>query len=272
MPPGMISNFFHDRLVPGSLLDVRAPSGSFVLNQNSQRPVVLIAGGVGITPHVSMLSWLVATNANREIWLFYGVRNRAEHAMYDDLKMLAKTRANFRAVTFYSQPSDTCREGIDYDVKGHVSVDIMKQVLRSRSCEFYVCGPSSMMETISHDLQVWGVLHDDIKLEAFGTTGLANSEFADDDSTADHSKPSLIHFSRSNKKVRWTPSTKSLLELAEASGIKARFGCRSGNCGTCSSSVQDGKIKYIRQPGVEPALGSCLICIARPQGDVVIDL
>ena len=271
-PPGMISNFFHDRLVRGSLLDVRAPNGSFFLNQNSERPIVLIAGGVGFTPLISMLNWLIATNARREIWLFYGVRNRAEHAMYDDLKVIANTRANVRIVTFYSQPSDTCREGTDYDVAGHVSVDVIKRVLRSGNYEFYVCGPSSMMETINRDLQIWGVPPGDIKFEAFGPAALANYESDESAATVGRTKPSQVHFSRSKKTVRWTPSTKSLLELAEANGIKARFGCRAGNCGTCSSGLQRGQISYIRQPGVELTSGKCLVCIARPQGDVVIDL
>jgi ferredoxin len=148
----------------------------------------------------------------------------------------------------------------------------MKQVLKSSNYEFYVCGPSSMMETITRDLQACGVPRDDIKLEAFGPTPLINSEPGDSAATAGNAKPHRIHFSRSNKTVRWTPSTRSLLELAEASGIKARFGCRAGNCGTCSSGIKDGQVGYIRKPGVEPASGSCLICIARPRGDVVIDL
>lgn len=272
VPPGMISNFLHDRFAQGSVLDAYAPNGSFFLNQNSARPIVLIAGGVGVTPLISMLSWLLATNARREIWLFYGVRNGAEHAMYDDLKVLAKTRANFKAVTFYSQPSHSCRKGIDYDVEGHVSVAVMKRLLKSSSYEFYVCGPSSMMETVTSDLQSWGVPRDDIKLEAFASDSLVNSAANEGNTTADHAKPHRVHFARSKKTVSWTPSTKSLLELAEASGIKPRFGCRSGNCGTCSSGIKDGQIGYIRKPGVEPAAGSCLICIARPRGDVVIDL
>lgn len=272
VPPGMISNFLHDRFAQGSVLDAYAPNGSFFLNQNSARPIVLIAGGVGVTPLISMLSWLLATNARREIWLFYGVRNGAEHAMYDDLKVLAKTRANFKAVTFYSQPSHSCRKGIDYDVEGHVSVAVMKRLLKSSSYEFYVCGPSSMMESVTSDLQSWGVPRDDIKLEAFASDSLVNSAANEGNTTAYHAKPHRVHFARSKKTVSWTPSTKSLLELAEASGIKPRFGCRSGNCGTCSSGIKDGQIGYIRKPGVEPAAGSCLICIARPRGDVVIDL
>ena len=271
-PPGMISNFFHDRLERGSVLDVYTPSGSFFLNQNSRRPIVLIAGGVGFTPLISMLSWLIATNAQREIWLFYGVRNRAEHAMYDNLKALARTRPNFRAITFYSRPTDTCRKGIDYDVAGYVSVDVIKQVLQSRNYEFYICGPSSMMETITRDLQLWGVPRDDIKLETFGPAPLSDSQLGESPATASHTKPCQVHFSRSNKTVRWTPSTKSLLELAEANGIKARFGCRAGNCGNCSCGIQEGQIRYIRQPGVQPASKSCLVCIAQPEGDVVIDL
>lgn len=272
VPPGMISNFLHDRFAQGSVLDAYAPSGSFFLNQNSVRPIALIAAGVGFTPLISMLSGLVATNARREIWLFYGVRNRAEHAMYDDLKVLAKTRPNIRVITFYSRPSPSCRQGIDYDVEGHVSVAVMKQLLKSSGYEFYVCGPSAMMETITRDLEGWGVPRNDIKLEAFASDPLASSAASQSNATGDQAKPHRVHFSRSNKTVHWTPSTKSLLELAEASGITARFGCRSGNCGTCSCGIKDGQIEYIRKPGVEPAPGAGLICIARPRGDVVIDL
>jgi len=271
-PPGMISNFLHDRVDVGNILDVRAPSGSFFLDQNSERPIVLIAGGVGFTPLISMLSWLIATNAKRHIWLFYGVRDRSEHAMYQDMKELAKIHANLHTVTFYSRPTDACRKGIDYDAAGHVSVDVLKQVLTPSRYEFYVCGPSPMMETITRDLQIWGVPHEDIKCEAFGTYPITTSDAGDGTISTGDTKPQKIHFSRSKKTVLWTPSTKSLLELAEANDIKPRFGCRAGNCGTCASRIENGQVSYIRQPGTEPASGSCLICIARPNGDVVIDL
>jgi hypothetical protein len=100
----------------------------------------------------------------------------------------------------------------------------MKQVLKSSNYEFYVCGPSSMMETITRDLQACGVGSDDIKLEAFGQAPLANSEPGETAATAGHAKPHRVHFSRTNKTVRWTPSTKSLLELAEASVSRRALG------------------------------------------------
>jgi len=271
-PPGLFSSFFHDRLVPGSVLDVYAPAGAFRLNVNSNRPVVLIAAGVGLTPLISMIDWLIATKSEREIWFFYGLHNSSEHAMYGDLKLLARTRPNFQTTTFYSRPGDTCREGIDYDYPGHISVDAMRQVLKNKNCEFYICGPSTMMETVTRDLTNWGVSPHDIKQERFSPLPFQASNGVPGTAPAAHTKPIQIRFNRSNKTVRWTPSTNSLLELAEASGVPARFGCRAGNCGTCMTALRDGEISYNRRPGVELTPGSCLLCISQPKTDLVIDL
>ena len=82
VPPGRSSNFFHDHIAVGSHLQVRAPAGHFYIDR-SAAPVVLIGGGIGITPMLSMLSWSLAEQAGREVWLFYGVRNSREPVMKD---------------------------------------------------------------------------------------------------------------------------------------------------------------------------------------------
>lgn len=74
VPPGRSSGYFHDQVAAGSLLQVRAPAGRFCLDR-SDAPVVLIAGGIGITPLLSILNWCVAEQPRREVWLFYGVRD-----------------------------------------------------------------------------------------------------------------------------------------------------------------------------------------------------
>ncbi len=74
-PPGASSNYFHDLVEVGSTLKVRAPGGHFHIDR-SDAPVVLIGGGVGITPMLSMLNWCLTAQPGREVWLFYGVRNR----------------------------------------------------------------------------------------------------------------------------------------------------------------------------------------------------
>ena len=88
LPPGVASTFFHDQVREGDILDVKAPSGQFTLDLAQQTPVVLIAGGVGLTPLLSMLLSIVEGGSRREVWLFYGVRNRAEHMMQESLARL----------------------------------------------------------------------------------------------------------------------------------------------------------------------------------------
>ena len=77
LPAGRSSNFFHDQVGVGSLLQVRAPAGHFHIDR-SDAPVVLIGGGIGITPMLSMLNWCVVEQPGREVWILYGVRDRSE--------------------------------------------------------------------------------------------------------------------------------------------------------------------------------------------------
>ncbi len=80
-PPGRSSNFFHRVLAEGDIIDVRAPSGHFFLDQSTDKPVVLIGGGVGLTPVWSMLNAICDSGSRRETWFFYGVMNRNDQAM-----------------------------------------------------------------------------------------------------------------------------------------------------------------------------------------------
>ncbi|MGI9384152.1 MAG: FAD-binding oxidoreductase, partial [Methyloligellaceae bacterium] len=227
-PPGVSSNYFHEHLQEGDIVDVLAPAGEFCLHQESERPVVLVAGGVGLTPLISMLNALVASGSRREIWFFYGVRNRAEHAMYDHLARIRREFPNVRTVIAYSRPTETCRKGIDYDIEGHVSVELLKPLLAARHCEFYVCGPTAMMDRVTADLAAAGVAPEDIRQEAFGPATAKTSPVRDAASAADAGKTFRVEFSRSGKVVQWTKSLGTILELAEASGVKARCGCRAG--------------------------------------------
>ena len=267
--PGISSNYFHDRLQQGDIVEVLAPAGEFYLDRESERPVVLIAGGVGLTPLISMLNALITSESNREIWFFYGVRNRGEHAMYDHLQRLSKETPNLRTVIAYSEPTGACTKGVDYDVDGFVSVQLMKSMLKSTNYEFYICGPPPMMDSLTGDLEDWGVPLDDIKFEAFGPASVRRD---DDQATGEAEQSFQVEFSRSNSAAQWTPKIDTLLELAEAHGIKARFGCRAGSCGTCLTALMQGEVEYLHRPGKEPEAGSCLTCIARPKTNLVLDL
>ena len=80
-PPGLSSTYFNDMLQEGAILDVKAPSGQFFLDMTSERPIVFVGGGIGLTPVLSMLTALTESGIRREVWFFLGVRNGKEHFM-----------------------------------------------------------------------------------------------------------------------------------------------------------------------------------------------
>jgi len=270
-PAGLSSNHFHDHLQEGAIVEAYAPAGEFYLEEESERPVVLIAGGVGLTPLFSMLKWLVATKSSREVWLFYGVRNRAEHAMFDQLHWLGHKVRNLKMVVAYSQPTWWCRKEIDYHIEGRVTADMLRPVIGARDCEIYLCGPSAMMDSLTTDLTEIGVPRDDIRLEAFGSSSrLAAAEEISE--AAESDAAFQVKFARSGKTIEWSRGQGSLLELAEAHGVKARSGCRQGICGSCATALKGGEVSYLHQPDRQPEAGKCLPCITQPRSDLVLDL
>jgi uncharacterized protein len=96
IPNGVASCHFHDRIHGGDVLRVKSPTGTFVIHPDETIPVVLIAGGIGITPLLSMLLWCVSEQPKRSIHLYYGIRNHHEHAFKAVLEDLAVSHPSFR--------------------------------------------------------------------------------------------------------------------------------------------------------------------------------
>lgn len=270
LPSGIGSSFFHDSIEVGEILDVKAPSGHFHLDVDHHAPVVLIGGGIGLTPVLSMLNYIATAPGNRETWFFYGVRNSREHVMKEHLRELASQHRNIRLAVCYSDPLPEDRPGVDYDHAARVSVELFKKVLGVNNFDFYICGPAPMMETLTRDLGDWGVPEERIHFEAFGPASVKRVAQATEAVPAPAGGGFEVNFSRSAKKLLWTGAG-SLLELAEANGVRIDSGCRAGSCGTCTTAVRDGQVNYLRKPDAEVEKGSCLACISVPKGALTLD-
>jgi hypothetical protein len=270
-PPGLSSNYFHQSLKEGDVVDVMAPNGGFHLDVHSDRPVVLIGGGVGLTPVVSMLKWLAENNSHRETWFFYGVRNSKELALRDEIKEAVDANSHFHSVFVFSQPTEECIAEKAFDAEGFLSVDVMKRYLSSNNYEFYICGPPPMMESITAQLLEWGVPEEDINFEAFGPATVKKVAKAEGHEPAAAGEGINVQFARSGKTIVWTEAAGTLLELGEANGLRLNAGCRAGNCGTCATAVKSGKVSYLSKPASKPAQGTALLCIACPDGEVELD-
>ena len=132
----VVSTFAHDHLKPGDTIEAMAPRGKFVLERSSDRPVVLISGGVGITPMIAMTNFLIdeglRTGNFRHIYFIHGARNGSVHAFGDHIRTRAETHGSFTAHIRYSHPGAEDRLGETHHSEGYVDMELLKQVLPMR--------------------------------------------------------------------------------------------------------------------------------------------
>lgn len=272
-PPGKGSSFFCDSVKEGDILDVKAPAGHFYLDLEKTRPVVLISGGIGVTPMVTMANALIEAGDTREIWFFFGARNSSDHMFKAYMAELEARHPNIRVHVCYSKPLPHDVKGRDYHHESRVTVDLFKKLLPSSNYDYFLCGPGAFMESITDDLRNWGVPDSWVHYEAFGPASVKKT-------ATPAVKKSLtmtpfagisVNFGKTGKKARWDQAYGSILEIAEANGIRIDAGCRAGNCGSCLVAVKSGNVEYVNGAGGDVEKGSCLACVCKPVGSIEID-
>lgn len=269
-PPGRSSNYFHDYVQVGTSLAVRAPSGHFYIDHDNS-PVVLIGGGIGITPMLSMLNWIVAHQPEREVWLFYGVRNNSEVILKSHLQALSDRHPNFKLRICFSapQPGDLIKR--DFHHRGRIDVALLRTELPLKPYNFYICGPTPMMESLVDALEDWGVPDTRIHFEAFGPASIKRKSSIESKVSEEGSAPVMVTFSKSNKQFTWDGKSSSLLEFAEGNGVTVESGCRAGGCGSCETRIQSGEVRFSHSPDFDSEPGNCLLCVCIPVTDVVLE-
>lgn len=267
--PGLSSSHFHDHVQVGSVLRVKAPSGRFHIDPDPGVPAVLIGGGIGVTPMMSMLRWCLAQQPQRPLHFYYGLRNGREQAFKAQLQELAATHPSLRLHVAYSRPEPEDEAGRDYQHRGHVDVDLLRRTLPHGRHRFYVCGPPAMMQTLVPALAEWGVPGADIHYEAFGPASvrLPGAAAAPAEAPAEVE----VQFRRSGRTLQWDGSDASLLDFAERHGIAVESGCRSGGCGSCETRMLEGSVQYEHAPDHDVAAGHCLLCVGRPATALVLE-
>ncbi len=271
VPAGRSSNYLHDRVDVGSVVQVRAPGGHFHIDQGTT-PVVLIAGGIGITPMLSMVNWCLAEQPRREVWLFYGVRDGREQIMRAQIDALAAAHPNFHLHVCFSQPQEAELAGQHYHHQGRVDVALLRLQLPLQTRHFYICGPTAMLQSLVPALQDWGVPDAHIHYEAFGPASIPRRTVAASAPTVDASQSGIVvTFARSGQQLRWQADAGSLLEFAEAHGVALSSGCRAGGCGTCQTTILGGEVSYRQAPDYDPEPGTCLPCVCVPKTTVTLE-
>jgi ferredoxin-NADP reductase/MOSC domain-containing protein YiiM/ferredoxin len=278
-PGGLASNYLAAQLNVGDLLEVSAPRGSFIL-RGSDRPVVLLSAGIGVTPVLAMLHALAKEPSARQVCWLHGARDGHEDPFAEEVRTLLKRLPHSRSHVRYSRPCPDDKAGVDFDAFGRLEMDALEQLGVSRESDFYICGPSAFQRDFTAGLAAWGVPPERVQTEVFGASdltppGIVKSSVrprSPHPPAGESGRGPRVSFARSGLDVSWGPSFNSLLELAEACDVPVHWACRMGVCHSCEIALIAGAVNYNPEPVERPREGNVLTCCSRPQEDVVIDL
>ena len=274
LPSGASSSYLHDRVQVGDVLRIKAPAGRFFIDANSDLPVVMVAGGIGVTPMMSMLRWCLAEQSRRTVHLYYGVRRGSEQVFKQTLESLAATHPNFHLNVVQSDPAPDDVPGHDGQHVGRIDVDLLRRTLPHGRHQFYVCGPPAMMASVVPALGEWGVGAQDIHFESFGPASVPSLRAGSPlDAPPDVGAVATVdvQFRRSGRTLTWSGQDGNLLDFAERRGIAVESGCRSGSCGSCEVRLVSGRVRYASPPDHEVASGCCLMGVGVPDSALVIE-
>lgn len=292
---GIFSRYLHDTIHEGDELQVVAPSGAFVFRGQEANSIVLIGGGVGITPLMSIVRYLLDISWKGEIHLLYGVKTISDFIFREELEYLQKRHPNLTVVAIVEDPQSSPWMGN----RGRISRDFIAlnvpDIVHRR---VHLCGPLGMMEATKKCLLELGVPADQIKTEAFGPAKgafpplstasspvrpSARSTAADQTAAAPVSEhpaaatigpaTARVRFSISAKTVAMPPD-KTVLEVAEANEVPIDYSCRTGICGLCKIHLQEGAVTMEVDEALTPeekARGIILACQAKSLGNLVVE-
>ena len=267
---GLVSGALHATLRPGSMLTFKAPAGAFVYPGGEDRPIVLIAGGVGITPLLSMLRYGVDTEPSRPVTLFYSVRTEQDIAFLDDIKLLERRHPQFR-------PFVAITDGLTEHTffPGRLNETLVRASVRDiTDAVCLVCGPREMNEAMKHMLMTLGVAPQQIRFEVFNAAVAASAGAPPREKVPAPGRGPAPHarFQRSGRTTK-VANGQTLLEAAEGCGAAIPSLCRAGVCGTCRTRVLSGDVECASQllDDQDRRGGYVLACVTRINSDCTVE-
>lgn len=277
-PRGTVSGFLHDMHV-GDTIQVTGPSGNFTFVGETANSVVLISGGVGITPMMSVVRYLSDRSWRGEIFFIYACRSEQDFIYREELEYLQKRQPNLHLTITASEPTS---DAWPYD-HGFVTRELLLGAIPYITTRHvHLCGPKPMMDAVKRLLSELEVPDAQIATEVF--VGKERTESvgapiapASTGSPAQEAVPgtgvAVAKFVRSGL-TAMLPADKTVLEASEDVGVNIDYSCRVGTCGVCKIKLLEGAVTM----DVEDALddqdrrnGIILACQAKATADVSVD-
>lgn len=260
---GLVSNYLHDVARAGDLISARGPYGKFIFTGNLSRSVILIAGGVGITPLLSILRYLHHVSWQGNISLLVSAKTQNDLLFTDEIGEISKSLKNMTVHTTLTREESNSWHGR----RGRIDQSIIQNITENEiDAEVFVCGPKSMADAIDKMLANTEIPTDRIYRESFGR---AKSTAIDNLRT----KSLTIQFARSNRDWK-TSQQDTILTSAEKCKVPIESDCRSGICGQCMVRLIKGDVSM----DCDAALSAkdkknkmVLACQAVAESDLIVD-
>ncbi|RZS38807.1 ferredoxin-NADP reductase [Herbihabitans rhizosphaerae] len=254
-PEGLVSQYLHRAARPGLVIGLSPADGTFSLPDTRSDPLVLISGGSGITPVLSMLRTLVDEGHAGEVVFLHYAYTEHDVPLKREIERLAEGRPNIRLAFAYTDAPGTG------DLNGFFSVKHLRAVApRFAEAQTYLCGPPGLMKSVRQRYKQAGV-----------SERLHTEDFAPAPVAAVGTAGGTIHFGRSGTSA--TNTGASLLEQAEAAGLTPEHGCRMGVCFSCTQIKKTGCVQNLLNGSTSSEEDEEIqLCINTPVGDVTIEI
>ncbi len=255
-PDGYVSQFLHHELTPRTIVHLSQAEGEFVLPDELPDHVLLLSGGSGITPVMSMIRTLRDRKHRGEITFLHYARSRADEMFADELDQLAD-ETDFRITRIYTrvpEPGAALAGRFHVDHLKHLGVDASDTLT-------YVCGPAGLIASVRDTYEDLGA-GDQLRAEYFKVPTV-DLDAADATGT--------LTFDASGRTADNSGAT--ILEQAEAAGLEPAYGCRMGVCNTCAIKKLHGAARHVVSGEVQADTDQTIkICVHVPVGDVSVAL
>ncbi|MBS0264123.1 MAG: ferric reductase-like transmembrane domain-containing protein [Planctomycetes bacterium] len=274
---GLASRHVHDTLQAGELVNISASAGRFTFTGLEAEEIVMLAGGVGITPLMSQIRYLTDIGWPGQMQLIYSVKTEADIIFRQELDELQRRYPNLRVIVTLTRDTSPGWTGL----RGRITGDLLIQcVPHLAKCRVHLCGPNEMVGPLKQVLQTLGIPLQQIHSESFGSPSrqLSNAPAAPGSvaNGSDNSEtvPAFrLRFAKSNREIAAVDG-KTILDLAESHGIAIPYDCRAGVCGQCKTRLISGSVEMDSEDAIEArerAQGLILACQARCLEDVVVE-
>jgi ferredoxin-NADP reductase/DMSO/TMAO reductase YedYZ heme-binding membrane subunit len=273
---GLVSRHLHDVVREGATFNVSAPAGRFTFTGAEAQEIVMIAGGVGITPLMAKIRYLTDVAWPGAIHLVYSVKNDRDIIFRTELEELQRRFSNLKVDVTVTRDASAEWTGR----RGRISAEMLTSVAPNLTkARVHLCGPTEMVEPLKKALREIGVADGQMRSEAFGSPSGKRADGStapmpeDSAAAGNGASKASIRFARSKKSVA-DVGARTVLELAEAQRIAIPYDCRSGVCGQCKTRLLAGSVAMAVEDALDPldrANGVILACQARCRDDVVVD-